>query len=152
GKSTEAVTLAHDLSLRGYRGLLVDLDGQGSTTTLCGFIPNEDIDSKETIAPFLERFHHGDRFSGFRPEDLSYCVMQTHWEGLDIIPANLAVSYSDIALATTTHAGFRYWEQLKLGLETIKHNYDFILLDFPPSLGFLAMNGVFASDALIVPI
>lgn len=153
GKSTETVTLAHDLCLRGYRGLIVDLDGQGSATTLCGFIPNEDIAPEKTIAPFLERYHAADRFNGFRPDDLSYCIMATHWETLDLIPANLAVSYSDIALATTDWSGgFKYWDQLREGLETIKHNYDFILIDFPPSLGFLSMNGIFACDSLLVPI
>jgi len=48
--------------------------------------------------------------------------------------------------------GVHYWKVLKRGLQTIESNYDVILLDFPPSLGYFAMNGIFASDSLIIPI
>lgn len=151
GKSTTTVTLAHDLCLRGYRVLVGDLDGQGSATTLFGYIPNENIAPEETIEPFLERRHPANRFD-FKPNDLGYAIVETHWEGLDLIPANLTVNYADIALAGVNQEGYRYWEQLKLGIDTVRANYDVILLDFPPSLGYLAINAIYACDGLIVPI
>ena len=151
GKSTTTVTLAHDLCLRGWKVLVVDLDGQGSTTTLFGYIPNEDISGENTIEPFIERYHPANRFD-FQPQDLGYCIVETHWENLDLIPSNLDVGFADIALSGTNITGYRYWEQLKIGLDTVKDNYDVILLDFPPSLGYLAINGIYASDSLLIPL
>ncbi len=153
GKSTTTVTLAHDLALRGYKVLVADLDGQGSTTTMFGFIPNKDIPPESTIEPFIEANLKNNRFDGFKPTDLNYCCIQTNWsESIDLIPANLATSYADIALSLVMQQGYRYWEILKNGFDTLKGNYDIILLDFPPSLGYLAMNGIYACDSLLVPV
>ncbi|TNC80083.1 MAG: hypothetical protein C9356_15610 [Oleiphilus sp.] len=154
GKSTVAVTMAHDLCLRGYRTLFVDLDGQGSATTLFGLAPDEDVEPEETIAPFVESFLDTDRFDGFKPRNLAYACRDTNWgDGLKLIPANLWTGHMDIALSNIANESdeVRFFEVLKLGLDTIRHNFDVIIIDFPPSLGYSAINGVYASDSLIVP-
>lgn len=116
-----------------------------------GLLPNSDVPKTKTIAPFLETPLPSDRYDGFKPTDLGYAVCSTNWgDNLDLIPANLATASGEITLSR--YVGKRdYWSVVRKGLDTIKHNYDVILIDFPPSLGYMAMNGVFASDSLLVP-
>lgn len=152
GKTTTAVPLAQQLCLEGFRVLFVDLDPQASATCLFGLLPNINIDAETTLEPWFERNHPNYRFDNPPPTDIAYSVHETNWDGLDLIPSNLALGHADIALSTTHNDNFQFWKQLTIGLDTIKHNYDVVVIDFPPSLGYLSINAIYASTGLIIPI
>lgn len=152
-KTTTAVHLAQYCSLRGYRVCLVDLDPQGSSTSLFHYVPNLDFTEDETLVPFLLR-KSPNRQDDFSPEDLSYCIVDTNWgENLRLIPANVSLSVVEAQLPAMQHQlrDFLFWRELSEGLETIKHAFDLIVIDYPPNLGYLSMNAIYASNGLIVP-
>jgi chromosome partitioning protein len=114
GKTSAAIHLAQYFALRGYRTLALDLDPQASLTTLFGLLPDSDIPDEATALPF---------FMGDTP-NLTDIIRKTHWHGLDLIPANLALSDAEFALAK------------RQGGET----------------GFVTMNALFAATGLMVPL
>lgn len=147
GKSTQAVIAAQWLVTKGYRVLLVDGDPQASATSMFGLLPDHDVGEHETIVPFF----NGDK------DDLRYAIRKTYWDGLDLIPTNL-VSYElewgiaqQMLTAQSKEERDALTELLRDGLDTVKDQYDIILVDSPPSLGTLSFNILKAVDALLIP-
>lgn len=148
GKSITTAYLAQNLAGRGYRGLVVDMDPQASLTSLFGYMPDIEIDISDTITPFIE---------GSEP-DLKYAVRKTNWDGLNLIPSQLQTNDNDILMAFKAaeipDAADRIHlmvNKLKRGLESLKADYDFILLDCPPALSMSTLNILCAVDAVIIP-
>src|SRR3546814_587919 len=96
GKSTTAVHLAQNLAIRGYRVLLIDCDSQASATTLFGYVPDLDLSEDETLYPYLREGERG---------TLEYAIKKTHFDGLDLIPANLRLFQSEYELAARMARG-----------------------------------------------
>jgi chromosome partitioning protein len=144
GKTSAAIHLAQYFALRGYRTLAVDLDAQASLTTLFGMLPDSDIPDEATSLPY---------FSG-DTNSLAAAVRKTHWHGLDLIPANLALSDAEFALAKRQSAetGFVFYRPLLAGLEALAADYDVVVIDTPPAQGFITMNALFAATGLLVPL
>ena len=144
GKTSTAVHLGQYLALRGYRVLMVDLDAQASLTTLFGLLPDSDVPTEMTALPYFEG----------SVDSLAGSVRKTYWHGLDLIPANLALYNAEFALARrqNVEAGFRFYAVLKEGLETVGRDYDVIVLDTPPALGFVTTNAMYAANGLVIPI
>jgi len=145
GKTTGTCHLSNYLAIQGYRVLVIDTDSQGSATTTFGFNPDLDLDAEETLYPFFR----------FEKEDLGYAVHKTYWPNIDIIPANLHLYQAEYEIAAYAYSlddGTPAITRLSEGLDTIKFNYDIILIDAPPALGMIPMNVLAAADALIVPI
>lgn len=144
-KSTTSVNNAQHLAEKGYRVLLVDLDPQASTTSLFGLFADRDVPEEHTVGPLF----CGDQSS------LEYAIRKTYWSGLDLIPSNGWVAVAETILPSRQNQlgakGFRFFDVLKQGLEGVKNNYDVIILDTPPSLGFITMNALWAADGLIIP-
>jgi chromosome partitioning protein len=144
GKTSAAVHLAQYFALKGYRTLALDLDPQASLTTLFGLLPDSDIPDEATALPF---------FTG-EADSLRPAIRRTHWHGLDLIPANLALSDAEFSLARrqSTDTGFVFYRPLVAGLEELSADYDIVVIDTPPAQGFVTMNALFAATGLLVPL
>lgn len=142
-KTTTAVTLAQGLSLRGHKVLIIDMDPQGSTSNLFGFL-NDDIDEDLTLLPLC----YGNETS------VDYAIQSTYWDGIDIIPACLSLYSAEFALPSRQKddVTFEFWNVLKYGVDTARQIYDVIIIDTPPALSYLTINALLASDGLIMPI
>ncbi len=146
GKSICSVHLAQYLSMQGYRVLLIDGDSQASSTAAFGYIPDDEIEQQDTLYKFLV---------GDAP-DLSYAVRKTHWDGLDLIPSCLMLYGAEYVLAglqaRRESSTYKFYEQLSLGIDSLKRDYDVIIIDSPPALGMMALSILYAANSLIIPV
>jgi chromosome partitioning protein len=134
GKTTTSVNLGACLASLGKRVLLVDIDPQGNTTSGIGI---NKADVEHCIYDVLINDVH--------PNE---ATVSTNIEGLYIIPATIQLAGAEIELVPTISRERR----LKKSLELVKNQYDYILIDCPPSLGILTVNSLTASDSVIIPI
>jgi chromosome partitioning protein len=143
-KTTSAVTLAQGLAMRGHRVLVVDLDPQGSATTLFGVLPGAEVEPEHT-AMLL--------FSG-EQEDLSYAIRPSYWPGVDLVCAAPLLFGAEFALPArqTRDPGFEFWRCLDRGLDQARTDYDVILIDTPPALSYVTINALMAADGVIMPL
>lgn len=140
GKTTTSINLASSLGLLGKKVLLVDFDPQGNATTGVGV---EKGALTNTIYEAL--------VNEKEPKEV---VKKTKFKNLDLIPANVRLaSYEmNIPALQKMDPTFSKSGQLKKVLEELKEDYDFILIDCPPSLGSLITNALTASDSVIIPV
>jgi len=134
GKTTTAVNLGASLALAGQRVLVVDSDPQGNTTTGLG------VDKAD-----VERCTYTVIVEGAAIAD---AVRRTEIEGLDVLPATLALASAEIDLVPLEEREMR----LKHALELVAASYDYILVDCPPSLGLLTVNALTAVAEVIIPV
>ena len=142
-KTGTIVALAQALTLLGRKCLLVDLDPQGTSTQLMGVNPDTDVAEEQTLMPYI----HGDL------ADLQYAVQDTYWENLDLIPASSALFGAEFVLPARrfTDPKYQFWDILRLGLEPLRDKYDVIFIDTSPSLSYLTINALIASNRLVMP-
>lgn len=158
GKTTQTVALAQGLAMRGYKVLLGDLDPQGSTTTMMGYVPEAEVTEDMTVMPFIYGEIEADDGNGnvktVPVTDLWYAVRESYWPGLDLIPSCPALFGADFFLPNkqAKDPDFEFWKVLDDGLQPLKDVYDVILLDTPPTLSYLATGAFMASDGMIVPL
>ncbi|WDF74740.1 AAA family ATPase [Novosphingobium sp. KACC 22771] len=144
GKSTLSVHLAQYLAIHGYRVLLIDCDSQASATTLFGYVPDLDLGEDDTLYPFLRE---GERAT------LEYAIRKTHFDGLDLIPANLRLFQSEYELAARMARGQgALLNRLSQGIQSVQDLYDVVILDPPPALGAISLSVLRAANALVVPV
>ncbi len=134
GKTTTAVNLGACLATLGYRTLVVDLDPQGNASTGLGVNPRElETSMYEVIMQDLP---------------IDQCIEPTAVRHLFVAPASLDLAGAEIELVPA----FSRELKLRRALEVVRPDYDFILIDCPPSLGLLTVNGLAAAGEVIVPI
>lgn len=146
GKTTTTMHLAQALTLMGRRVLVVDLDPQGSATTLAGWLPGADVEEKDTALSI---------FTGGKdaPRDLSHAVRPSYWDGLDIVPATPDLFAAEAALPQlAARADSEWWALLHTALQPLAPAYDYILIDTAPSLSYMAVNAAMAADGLLMPL
>ena len=143
-KTTTAVTLAQGLSMRGHRVLLVDLDPQGSATTLFGVLPDAEVEHEHTAMPLFTGEH----------DDLSYAIRPSYWPGIDLVCAAPLLFGAEFALPArqTRDPGFEFWRCLDRGLDQARSDFDVIVIDTPPSLSYVTINALMAADGVILPL
>jgi chromosome partitioning protein len=142
-KTTTAMTLAQGLSLRGHRVLVIDMDPQGSLTTLFGILPDTEVDEDSTITALAT----GDQSS------IEYAIRKTYWDGIDLVPASSSLFNVEFILPSRQmkEPEFEFWNVLHRGLEAARAEYDVIIIDTPPALSYGTVNAFMAADGLIVP-
>lgn len=144
GKSTIAQHLSQYFAMKGYRVLVVDCDSQASTTLMFGYIPDIDLTEQDTLYAY---FHE--------PElGVEYLIRKTHFDGLDLIPANLKL-YNleyEIAAHLARARSFDVIDSLSDAIALVEDNYDIVILDPPPALGMISMAALQAANAMVIPI
>lgn len=147
GKTETAVDLGKKIAIEGLRALMLDFDAQGTATLISsGLIPDLELNYEDTITNTLLS----------DPSSIKNVILHTHFDGFDIIPANLAIQDCDLMLPNEKENNserlgspfIRLAEALKL----IKNDYDVILVDCGPNLGLLTLNAIIACDGMIIPI
>lgn len=141
-KSTISTHFSQYLALQGYRVLVVDCDSQASTTTWMGFNPDLDIGQDETLLPYL---------IGEGSDSLIPMIRKSHWDGIDLIPANLSLYNAEYILAGLIREDNFMLDRLRVGLGQVAKNYDVVILDPPPALGMISLAVLRAADALVIP-
>ena len=134
GKTTTAVNLAAIIANWGHRVLLVDADPQGNATSGIGIQRGN----------FRKNLYH----SLVLDEPISSITLPTSIPLLNIVPSNKDLAGAEIELVDVEQREFR----LKRALSAVEANYDYIIIDCPPSLGLLTLNALTAARSLLVPI
>lgn len=135
GKTTTAVTLAGLLAQRGARVLLVDMDPHGSMTSYMGFDPEGDGESVYSL------FHAGGA-------PASSMIRKTQFENISILTASTALATLDRQLGAQDGKGL----VVARGMNAVSNEYDYALLDCPPTLGVLMVNALAACHYLVIPV
>ena len=173
GKTSTCAHLAMSAALDGYRVLMVDLDSQGSMTSIFG---GQVADEWSTVFPLLARHYAQalqqdnqrrlDRGDPPQPldETLSEAlsvsardvIQKTHWPNIDLIGAQLNLYWSEFQIPVwrMQSRGWKLWDALSdsLAADGVLEEYDLVFLDTPPALGYLTINGLSAADILLVPL
>jgi len=134
GKTTTAVNLSSCLAYKGKRVLVIDTDPQGNTTSGLGI-------DKKTIRKSIYDVLIND-------ERIENTLVNTSIKNLKLCPSNIQLAGAEVELVTVMSRETR----MKIALEGIKGEYDFIIMDCPPSLGLLTINSLTAADTILVPI
>ena len=148
-KTTTSLYLAQYLALRGYRVLALDLDPQASLTSMLGFQPEFDVKEGDTIYGAI-------RYDEFR-RPTRRCVRKTYFDGLDLIPGNLELMEFEHETPQALMRGGRqqgglFFQRVGVALAEIQEDYDIVVIDCPPQLGYLTLGAVCAATSLLITI
>lgn len=134
GKTTSAVNIAAALGTYGKRALLVDIDPQGNATSGVGF-------DKRTI----EKSTYEILLNEAKADEV---ILHTKYDNLDLMPAGIDLAAAEFEIMEAQDR----LQRLKKALLPVKQNYDYIIIDCPPSLGIITTNALTACDSVLVPI
>lgn len=134
GKSTTAINLSACLAEQNQKVLLIDIDPQGNATSGVGIDKNE---TENTLYELL-----------VGESELKDCIIENVYDNLSLIPSNVNLAGAEIELVGIEGREFL----LKNQIDTIKDDYDFIIMDCPPSLNILTINAMTTADSVLVPI
>lgn len=173
GKTSTAAHLAMSAALDGYKTLVIDLDSQGSMTSI---FDGKVVDEWNTVFPLLARHYathqqqanQGRLDRGEAPVPLDETLTEslkvkaqdviqtTHWPNIDLIGAQLNLYWSEFQIPVwrMQGRGWKLWDSLTDILEAdgVLDDYDVVFIDTPPALGYLTINGLAAADILLVPL
>ena len=173
GKTSTAAHLAMSAALDGYKVLVIDLDSQGSMTSIFG---GKVQDEWQTVFPLLARHYArhlqsdnqrrldrgeaptplDDTLSDALKTNADSLIQDTHWPNIDLIGAQLNLYWAEFQIPVWRMGarGWKLWDALSesLAADGVLDQYDLIFLDTPPALGYLTINGLAAADILLVPL
>ena len=146
-KTTTAIHLAQKCAILGIKTLLIDLDPQATSTFICGgIIPDVELDYEDTVAETLL----------VQPEKIKDIIKRSSFDGLDIIPSNLALQDLELSLPNfnlNNHENLGSPAlRLRNALKNLEDDYDIVVIDCGPNLGILTINAISAANAALIPI
>src|SRR3954451_23606809 len=133
GKTSSSISLAAGIARKGKQVLLIDIDPQANSSKVLLHNYTQLKETQTIHNTILQR--------------LPLPIHQTDLPNLSIVPSHILLSNTDVELTTALD---HREERLKRGLDVIKHNYDFVIIDCPPALSWLTINAITASDKVIV--
>ncbi len=173
GKTSTCAHLAMSAALDGYKVLVIDLDSQGSLSSIFG---TQVADEWETVFPLIAR-HYADalrkdnqarQLRGDPPQPLDETltdaldvraqdiIRSTHWPNIDLIGAQLNLYWAEFQIPVwrMQSRGWKLWDAISdvLAQDQVLDAYDLVFIDTPPALGYLTINGLAAADILLVPL
>jgi chromosome partitioning protein len=134
GKTTTAVNLSSCLGYKGKKVLIIDIDPQGNTTSGLG------VDKKNIKTSIYDVL--------INDEKIKNALVDTAIENLKLCPSNIQLAGAEVELVSIISRETR----MKMAISEIRNDFDFILIDCPPSLGLLTVNSLTAADTILVPI
>ena len=134
GKTTTAINLGASFGVLEYKTLVVDADPQANATSGVGFDPRN-----------VEKSIYDCLINEVDPRDI---IIETENPNLDLIPAHIDLVGAELELINESNREHR----LKMALERVKDDYDFIIIDCSPSLGLITVNALTAADSVLVPV
>jgi chromosome partitioning protein len=136
GKTTTAVNLCYYLAKNKKRTLLIDFDPQGNATSGLGI----DKNSKDLGATMTEVI--------LGTTQLSDCIKHTKYKNYALAPTTPELANAEVEITAMS----KKFVRLRDAVNTVRENYDYIIIDLPPSLSLLTVNGMIASDYLLLPV
>lgn len=134
GKTTTSINLSACMAVHGKRVLLIDLDPQGNATSGVGIRKNN---IKKSIYEVL-----------INDENIKKVIKETQIDNLKVCPADIKLAGAEVELVNLISRESR----IKSAIDCIKKDYEYIIIDCPPSLGLLTLNAFTAADSVIIPI
>lgn len=133
GKTTTSVSLSATLAKRGKKVLLIDADPQGNATSGVGIEKDLETSLYDVLV---------------NEENISQTIQKTEVKNLSICPSNIDLAGAEVELVSMMSREHRLKDQL----DNIKQDYDYIIIDCPPSLGLITLNALTASDSVLIPV
>ena len=133
GKTTTAVNLSTILAKRGKKVLMIDTDPQGNATSGLGLDKNTSLSVYDVIINDVE---------------IVNTLQKTMIKNLDVCPSNINLAGAEVELVSLMSRE----QRLKEKIDNLKDNYDYIIIDCPPSLGLITLNAFTASDSVLIPV
>ena len=133
GKTTTAVNLSTLLAKKGKKVLLIDTDPQGNATSGLGIDKNVELSTYDLL------------ISDVTAEEI---IQDTTIKNLDSSPSNIDLAGAEVQLVSMMSRE----QRMKEKIDVIKNNYDYIIIDCPPSLGLITLNAFTASDSVLIPV
>lgn len=137
GKTTTAVNLCYYLAKNKKNTLLIDFDPQGNATSGLGLDKND----KKALGVTMTEVLLG-------AADMSQCIRPTKYKNYDLAPATPELANAEVEIANLD----KKFVRLRDAISKVKEKYDYIIIDLPPSLSLLTVNGMIAADYLLLPV
>lgn len=138
GKTTTAFNLADQMAKRGKKVLAIDVDSQGTLTAMMGYTPSQ---LEYTTGKLFELY-----IRRLPVSNIEQYILKG--ENFDLLPSNSALSVADLSIVTATAREYL----LKKIIASLREEYDYLVMDCPPTLGMVVVNILTAADELIIPI
>ncbi|MEW5423954.1 plasmid partitioning protein RepA [Amorphus sp. 3PC139-8] len=148
GKTTTSVHLAQYFALHGYRVLAIDLDPQASLSALLGVVPEVNVGPNETLYGAI-------RYDEQRVS-LASIVRETYFDGLHLVPADLELMEFEHTTPTALRGGrdrdTLFFARVAHALNEVADQYDVVVIDCPPQLGYLTLGGLCAATSVVITV